>query len=273
MTNRDTLIVTLSDLHTGSTQALCPDRFMEFAQQGNNHTPNSKQVKIYEHFQYCAGEVLKARKDKRLVIVVNGDAVEGHHHNASQLIPCNEKEQADLHIELMGLFKKWTDYHRGDLLYYTIGTEVHSKDYEHYIGEKLIAEQDTAGLYAFNDLKIDINGKRLWWTHHGPQPGKGHNKGNGLRNWLKVQFYEAVNEGKLPPHMMITAHVHNPWWDTFTGRYKGKYFPIRGLICPSWQQKTRYANGRIPFVLNKVGLQFFTVSGDGQIHDPVELIM
>jgi hypothetical protein len=272
--NKDTLVVSLFDMHTGSTVALCPDRFMQFAKQGNNHTPNSKQVEINKHFEKCAGEVLKARQDKRLLIVNGGDAIEGWHHNASELIPCNEKEQAELHIELMGQFKRWVDYdgRRGDKLFYTKGTETHTKDWEDYVAEKLSA-QENGDLYIFDDLKLEINGKRLWWTHHGPAPGKGHNKGNGLRNWIKTQFFEAVQENIKPPHMIITGHVHNPYWDTYTGRYEGAYFPVRGLISPSWQLKTRYANGKAPLVKNKVGLQYFTITADGQIGDPVELIM
>lgn len=273
--NKDTLVVTLSDMHTGSTQALCPDRFMEFKRDGTSHTPNSKQIKIYEHFEYCASQVLKARKDKRLLIVSDGDAIEGIHHNSSQLIPCSEKEQAELHIELMAQFKRWVDYdgRRGDQLYYTIGTEVHVNDWEHYIGEQIRAKQDDNDLCAFYDLKLPVNGKRIWWTHHGPQAGKGTNRGNSHRNWLKHHYYDTVDEGEDPPHMIITGHTHNPYWQIYITRYKGEYFSVRGLISPSWQTKTIYANGKVPLVRNKVGLQYFTVYADGNISDPTELIM
>lgn len=272
--NKDTLVVSLLDMHTGSTVALCPNRFMTFSKQGNNHTPNSKQMSVYRHFEKCAADVANARNGKRLLIVNAGDAIEGWHHNMSELIPCNEKEQADLHIELMAQFKRRVDYdgRRGDKLYYTNGTETHVGDWEDYIGKQLGAVEN-GDLHVFDDLKLEINGKRIWWTHHGPAPGKGHNKGNGLRNWLKVQFYEAVQENEDPPHMIITGHVHNPFWDIYTGRYKGEYFPVRGLISPSWQQKTRYANGKVPFVKNKVGLQYFVIAADGQISDPVEMLM
>ena len=272
--NKDTLIVTLSDMHTGSTVSLCPDRFMTFAKQGNNHTPNSKQQEIYKHFEFCAGEINKARKNKRLIIVSNGDAVEGWHHNYSQLIPCTEKEQADLHIELMVHFKKWVDYKRGDELHYTVGTEVHVDDWEHYIGEQIGAVQYDDGLYAIHDLKLDVNGQKVWWTHKGPAKGKGANKGNAIRNWLKNIFYDIRDEGDRPPNMIITSHYHDPFYQPYVGRYKGNYHLMHGLISPSWQQKTIYANGVAPFGRNKIGLQYFTVSADGFILcPPVELVM
>jgi len=274
LTNKDTLVVSLFDMHTGGSTALCPNRFMEFAQQGNNHTPNSEQVKIYSHFEHCGVSIAKARQDKRLLIAVPGDAIEGWHHSRTEIIPCNEQEQADLHIELMAQFKRWVDYdgRKGDKLYYTKGTETHSKDWEDYAAEQLGA-QENGDLHIFNDLKLTINGKRIWFTHHGPAPGKGQNKGNGLRNWLRVQFFEAVQEGEKPPHMIISGHTHSPFWDTYTGRYEGEYFPVRGLISPSWQRKTRFVNGVAPFVKGKIGLQYFTIFADGHIGDPVELLM
>ena len=270
--NKDTLIVTLSDMHTGGVTALFPDRFARFPDE-SSHTPSSKQQKIYAHFKKCAESVAVARKNKRLIIVNNGDAIEGNHHNSQQIRPRAKLDQIDVHVELVNTFKKDVGYKRGDLLYYTKGTEIHSSDAENQIGKELGAVQDNNDLYAFEELRLDINGKRIWWTHHGPTAGKGPNKGNGFRNWLRNKFYDEVNEGTTPPHMIITGHTHDPYWQIFIARYKGEYFPVRGLICPSWQQKTRYAYKVAALDLNKIGLQYFTVTADGMIGDPVELLM
>ena len=271
--NRDTLVVTLSDMHSGSNFALFPDRFVEFAESKQVHAPKGAQLRIWKHFEHCAREVLKARKDKRLIIVHNGDAIEGNRYGLSTVCTLLEKEQIDIHTELMAWFKRAVDYRRGDLLYYTLGTEVHTNSGEDVIGEKMGAVQADDNLYAFNELKLTINDRRIWWVHHGPVSGKGANKGNGFRNWLRNIYYDTVNEGQEPPHMIISGHTHDPYWQIFIARYKGAYFPVRGLISPSWQQKTRYAYKVAPLTLNKVGLQYFVIHAGGDIGDPVELVM
>lgn len=270
--NKDTLIVPLSDFHSGGTTALFPDRFIEFA-SGAVGAPKSKQQAIYKHFEHCAKEVLKARKDKRLIIVHNGDAIDGVHHASSQIVTYDKREQSDLHVELMNIFKKWVNFHQGDLLYYTKGTESHTDNNENHIGKELGAVQTNDNFYVFDDLTLTVNDKRIWFTHHGPNSGRGPNKGNAFRNWLRDRFYECVNEDRIPPNMIITGHTHDPFWQIYIGRYKGNYFPLRGMISPSWQLKTRYANGKIPLDLNKIGLQYFTVTKEGFISDPEELIM
>jgi hypothetical protein len=231
------------------------------------------QVQMREHFERCAAAILTARKGKRLIVVHNGDAVDGVHHNTLQIFTRDKLEQVDLHVELMVQFKKWIGWQRGDELYYTKGTETHTDDNENEIGRQLDAVQSPDGLYVYDDLKLEVNGDRLNWTHHGPTSGKGPNKGNSFRNWLRDRFYEAVNEGDLPPHVITTSHTHDPYWQIYIGRYQGCYFPVRGLICPSFQQKTRYANGKVPLQKNKIGLNFYTVAKNGMIGDPVELLM
>ena len=272
MIDRDTLLVTLSDLHSGGTTALFPDRFAQFS-DGSNHVQNSTQQRIYAHFLECAESVLAARKDKRLIIVHNGDAIEGDHHASQQIRPRERSDQIDIHCELIVLFKRLVDFHNGDKLYYTLGTETHTTNAENVIGEKLGAVQDDDDLYVFKELKLDINGKRFWFVHHGPTRGKGANRGNTMRNWLKHIFYDLVAENMEPPHYIITGHVHDPDWGDYIGRLDGQYHKIEGLICPSWQQKTRYGYGVSPFVRGKVGLHHITVAAGGEIGDPVELIM
>lgn len=271
--NKDTLVVTLSDMHSGSNFALFPNRVIEFPESKGVHYQRGKQIQIWEHFEMCANRIAEARRGKRLLLVHNGDAIEGAHHNTAQIASILPKEQKDVHIELMVYFKKAVAFQRGDQLYYTLGTETHTGEIEDEIGEQLGAIETSDGVHAFNDIELTVNNNRLWWTHHGPSSGRGANKGNTLRNWLRDQFYERVNEGKLPPHVIHTGHTHDPYWQIYIGRYEGSYFTVRGFISPSWQLKTRYGHKKAPLMLNKIGVQFYTVYANGDIGDPTELIM
>jgi hypothetical protein len=182
-------------------------------------------------------------------------------------------EQRDIHEELMAHFTKKIGLTRGDLLYYTAGTEIHTGDIEDEIGRDLGAVETPSGLYAFDELRLNIFERRCWWVHHGPFSGKGANRGNPVRNWLRNIFFDERGEGKDPPHYVITAHTHDPDWNDYVGRYNGEYFRMQGLITPSFQMKTRYAYGKAPLKKNKIGLQYFTITRDGMISDPVELLM
>ena len=267
---KDTVIVPLSDMHSGSTTALCPNRFMQF--KHTNHTPLSAQVRMYEHFEKCAGVVREARKGKDLVVVCVGDAIDGVHHDTLQIFTRLVNEQMDVHEELMTCFKKAVGFKATDRLYYVTGTEVHVEDTEDLLAHRLGAVPN-GPVSAFDELYLDVNSRRLWFSHHGRSPGKGANKGNTLRNWLKDVYHEAMQEGIAPPDFVITGHTHNPYYENYVARRDGHYHIIHGLICPSWQQKTRYAYKVAPLVKNKIGMQHFTVTKDGHITDPVEMLM
>lgn len=270
MTNKDALVVTLSDMHSGGTTALCPNRF--FQGKHTNHTPTSDQVRMWKHFEKCAAEIRKARKGKTLWLVHDGDAIDGVHHDTLEIFTRMVNEQMDVHVELMQAFKKMVDFREGDRLYYVTGTQVHVEDTEDLIAQRVGAIPD-GPVHVFDELRLEINGKRVVWVHHGPSAGKGANRGNALRSWLKNIFYDSIAEGQVPPHYVITGHTHDPDWNTYNGRMNGKYHQMQGLICPSWQMKTRYALKVAPVKKNKIGLQYFVITKDGIIGDPVELLM
>jgi len=259
-------------MHSGGTTALFPKRFVQF--QHGNHTPTDEQKRMFDHFSECAKVIAKERKGKRLVIVHDGDAIDGDHHNSLQVVTRLKNEQMDIHIDLMDYFLQTVNFdRRSDKLYYVTGTEVHTGDTEHLIGEDLGAVQNPDGLYAWDELDLEVNGKRIWFVHHGPSAGKGANQGNALRNWLRDWFMEEQFEGYHPPHFVITGHTHKPYWSDFIGRYNGGYHRIQGMICPSWQSKTRYGFMRAPMQRGKIGLQYFVITKDGIIGEPVEMLM
>jgi len=268
--NKDVVVVPISDLHSGGSTALFPDRFWQF--KHTNHTPTSEQVKMYRHWLACAERIREARKGRRLIIVHDGDAIEGIHHNSVENVTRLTNEQMDIHVELMTDFKKAVRFREGDALYYVTGTEVHTEDTEDLIGHMLGAEY-VNGLQATEELRLVENGRNLWFVHHGRTPGKGANKGNSLRNFLKDIYHEAVQEGIAPPDYIITGHTHNPYYENYVARNNAHYHILHGLICPAWQQKTRYAYKVAPLMKNKIGMQYFIVTRDGHITEPVEMLM
>lgn len=264
---RDVLQVVLSDTHSGSNFAL----FLKSIWHGtreNNHTPLSAQTKIRKQFEKYADEVRQARQGKKVILVHNGDAIDGDHHSSGDVCTLNPVEQAQIHVDLMTEFQQLIDWQAGDEMYYTRGTQTHVNEFENWIGEKMNAVM-CGEFYVWDFLELEVNGVVSWFVHHGPNAGAGPNEGNSLRNWLKNIYYDAIKDGTKIPDIIYTGHVHNPTYQPFGYRVNGMEFKnMHGVILPSWQLKTAYAWMRAPVSKNKIGGVYHEIKADGTITIP-----
>ena len=267
----DTEIVVLSDMHSGGSTALFPNRFWQFANQ--NHTPTKHQKKMFAHYELCAAYGLERRRGRRLIVIHDGDAIEGYHHNTQQTLTQNKQEQAEVHCELMDYFLERVKFGRGDELYYVNGTETHTGQYEEKIAEDMGAKRNPAGGHVFEHLELTINGKLFWFAHHGAGAGAGANEGNGLRNFLRNVYYDCLKIGATPPDCIVTGHVHKPTWNTYIAHEPDDFRVMHGIICPSWQMKTRYGYKAAPVQTTEIGAVFISVPVAGDIPKPKLLRM
>lgn len=269
---RDTLQVVLSDMHSGSNYALFVSNSWQGKKTQISH-PRSNQVKIRNHFEAFGERVRKLRKNKTVVLVHNGDAIDGDHHHSNDVCTHDQLEQADIHIELMTEFQKMIDWQRGDQLYYVRGTSVHVGEYEDYIARQTNSIMQE-GKYAWDVLNLRINGALSWFLHHGPRKGNGANRGNTLRNWLRAIYYEALEDNRPFPDIVYTGHVHNPDFATYDARLPDfKFKTMHGIILPSWQNKTAYAYEKAPINVNRIGGVVHEIKVDGTICVPEFFVM
>lgn len=249
----DTLIVSLSDMHSGSTRSLFLPRFTQF--EYTNYSPTEQQKKIYKHWMKCANWVKEHRQGKKLIIVHNGDAIEGIHHNTREIISLKWDDHVRIHCDLMDDFLRAVDYGEGDELHYVSGTESHVMDKELEIADDL-------GATYQHEMKMNVNGVEIWYTHHGANPGTGFSKGDPYRSWLKQIYWSMKHDNEVIPDVVISSHYHKPVYAT----YVYDYTTIHGMILPSWQMKTRYAYRAAPFQKNEIGMSFMDVTKEGFIH-------
>jgi len=80
----DTIIVSLGDYHSGSNYALFVNRFWT-GKNEMNRRPSVKQEQIRKQFELACEQIKKARKGKRLIVVHNGDAIDGDHHHSNDV--------------------------------------------------------------------------------------------------------------------------------------------------------------------------------------------
>jgi len=258
--NIDVLITALSDMHSGGTTALFPNHKMEWGKAKNrNHSPNSKQLKMHDLFIRSA-KYAKNNRGGQMVIVHNGDAIEGIHHQTIEIVSNVWDDHVDIHETLMNEFMKKSGFakNKGDKLYYTIGTESHTGEKEEEIARHLNADG------VFQHVEIEINGRLVWFLHHGPSKGHGANEGNALRNFLRDIYFNCQKHNTRPPDVVFTGHVHTPCYNTFVF----DMHTIHGIICPSFQSKTRYAHRAAPVERNEVGSAFLKITAGGDIRTP-----
>lgn len=271
---KDVVIGFLSDMHSGGSTALfpsydsLPQGFWQF--KHTRYTPSGTQCDLHSHFEKCGAALGEQRQNKRLIVIHNGDAIDGAHHETRQLATPNVGEQADVHVWLMRRFLDLAKRQRGDQLYYISGTEAHTGDaVEDGIAAELGAVQNKRGGDIFDFLPLEVNGRLLWILHHGSAAGKGANSGDTLRNYLKRLYWQCKVDNLRPPDVVVSGHYHVPCYST----YVQEWHTIHGVILPSWQTKTRYAYRVAPVEVNKIGMQTIEVSASGDIKIPRPLLL
>lgn len=269
---RDTILALLSDMHTGSSTALFPrNGYQGDGAEDNLVKPNRKQEEIYPTFIRFAGEVAVARKAKRLIVVNLGDAIDGFHHGSMQESLFKEKDQCAAHVILMTEFLSRAGFNKteGDELYYVRGTEVHVKESEHDIAKELGAVRAGSKQYVHEVLTLNINGVQNVFAHHGKHRGSGQNEGNSLRNFLRDIRSDLEKDGLPQIDVLWSGHTHGHTFNSHIARKKnGEFHQMYGVICPSWQAKTRYALGKVPMAVNSVGGVYVRIGADGHFGYP-----
>ena len=88
------LIRVVSDLHAGSTVALCPPKIQ--LDDGGEYHASKPQLWLWERWQHFwrEGEQLRRRLDAHCIDLFNGDMTEGDHHKTTQILSGNPTAQA-----------------------------------------------------------------------------------------------------------------------------------------------------------------------------------
>lgn len=269
---KDTILCVLSDMHTGGSTALFPAHgFSGDGNEDNHVLPNDRQKEMYSTWVRMAGEVKQARKDKRLIVVNLGDAIDGSHHNSIQESLFRIKDQCTAHVELMQEFMRRVGYNKksGDELYYVQGTEVHVGETENDMAKELGAIKGESGRYVSDILELNINGLNNLFAHHGKGRGEGTNEGNSLRNALRNLRDDREKDGLSVVDVSWSGHTHGHIYENHIKRTPGgNYHILHGIICPSWQAKTRFALGKVPRAVNSIGGVYARIGVDGSFGLP-----
>ena len=284
MPEKDTVLAVISDMQVGSTVALCPPKWQLY--DGGTHYASPGQMIMHRKWVDSAKNVkdllTETRRRKRLVIILNGEPIDGHHHDTPQIITKTPNEQVEMAISLLDEWMQIAGYEskRGDCMYLVRGTDVHERG-EHIerIGRDLdgvipyrkdSSEGVKDGRYHHQKLRRIVNGELFQIAHHG--------LGRGTRPWtsensinysLKSIYFDAIDNKHPIPGVVIASHFH-----VFTQAYYfGKQKTMYGCVTPSWQLKTNFIH-RVSALenINTIGNIYFDVSATGAVKPIPDII-
>lgn len=261
--------IAISDTHCGSDRAVFPPEIylppLMADEKERRLTYSNNQKKLYDHLMYCARFIKENFAGYKKVITHNGDAIEGIHHHTIQLSAPMVDDHVLIHEAIMGDFLHESGFSvmGGDELHYVSGTEIHTG----YTEQRIKNHFEDYGATFHDELKLNQNGRKIWYVHQWAGAGNGYNEGNGLTNAIKAMYFNSLKEQREMPDLTISSHFHKATMASYSQNWKTYY----AMITPSFQMKTRHGQKVSAFQRNDIGVGLVEVSENGliKIHPPL----
>jgi len=234
-------LVIVSDTHCGDQYGLCPSGGVRL-DGGGIYTPSLLQLAVWSWWQEFWGEwVPEVCHGEPFAVVMNGDAIEHRHHNATHQISQNLSDQARI---AEAVLRPVVDLCEGRF-YFVRGTEAHagqSSEDEERLAEKLEAIPDAIGNRTRYELRMLVGGtSRVHLMHHIGTTGTTHYESTAILKELVESYVQAGTWRQEPYDAVVRSHRHTFMLVTRPSR-KGYAF---SFTTAGWQLKTPFSN-KIP---------------------------
>jgi hypothetical protein len=256
-TFRPVVLAITSDLHAGSTVALCPPEVP--LDDGGAYKASRVQQWMWQCWGDFWDKVDQTRReaDADLYQLFNGDLVDGNHHGTTQIATGNPNGQANI----LGEVIKAPLSLKPEKIWIVRGTDAHvgqSACSEERIADGLrrdkrpVVGEIKSGTASHWHAKTEIYGHRLDFAHHGRVGTRPWTKPNVVMNLAAEIFMDHAledfhaNRKPTAPHLAIRSHMHQ-FVDT------GHAHPVRVIQTPAWQLATSFINRIAPGKLGEVG--------------------
>jgi len=198
--------IVISDLHCGCQMALCPPKVK--LDTGGKYEASHYQMKIWECWQSFWNEwVPRVTRDEPYCVVLNGDALDGRHHNAVTQISQNLADQHNIAMEILGPI---TEKCNGKL-YFIRGTEAHvgpAAENEERLARELKTVTDENGNYSRFELYLDLGGCLAHFNHHIGTTGSMHYESTALMKEYTEFCADSARWARKLPDIVIRSHRH-----------------------------------------------------------------
>jgi hypothetical protein len=260
---RPVVLAITSDLHAGSTVALCPPEID--LDDGGAYKASKVQRWMWQSWNDFWKQVDERRQANGadLYTLFNGDLVDGNHHGTTQILSGNPNAQAAVVNACMAIplalkpEKIWivrgTDAHVGQ----SACSEERIADGLRRDKRPIVTEEHTKAASHWH-ARTEIHGWRFDFAHHGRVGTRPWTKPNVVMNLAAEIMMDHANEDfdadrkPTAPHLAIRSHMHQ-FVDTGTAHR------VRVLQTPAWQLATSFINRIAPGKLGEVGGIIVTV--------------
>lgn len=244
----------VSDLHCGSTLGLChPDG--QQLDDGGHYIPSAAQRKMWDCWSEYWSRVKEVAKGANLIVIVNGDAVDGDHHNTPQIVSRNlAATQHEIAERVLGPAMRLAPA----AIHLVRGTESHvgaSAAFEERLARSLGAPKcPSTGAHSRWHLQIDSHGVLLDFAHHGRLGTRPWTKMTGPSTLASEILLAAAKHGTKPPDVAFRSHYHQEA-DTFDN------YPTRLIQTRGWQLSTAFVHRIAAGSLPQIGGLIVTCEG------------
>lgn len=228
-------IIVISDTHFGCQLGLCPP--IVKLDNGGTYHHSGLQKKVWNMWEYFWNEwTPTVTKGEPYIIVHNGDAIEGTHHNSVTQISHNITDQISIAKSVLDPIvnaKKCEGY------YHIRGTEAHvgkSGQSEEGLAKALGAIPDEIGNYARWELWMKLNKCLIHFSHHvGTTQSANYESTAPFKEYIE-SLTDAARWQNQPPDVIVRSHRHRAI-ETRIPTANG--YGI-SLVTPAWQLKTPF---------------------------------
>ena len=257
--SKPVVIGIVSDMHCGSTVALCPERIT--LDDGGEYVASKAQRWLWQCWAdyWARVDTVRTAHRAELYTVFNGDMVDGQHHATTQVLSGNPAAQAAV---VDACLKPVLEL-KPDRIWVTRGTDAHvgqSASSEERIAGGLrkdkrpIVSEEKTGAASHWHAKMDIQGVRLDFAHHGRVGTRPWTKPNVTANLAAEIFYDHAANNEPHPHIAIRSHMHQ-LVDTYD------LHPTRVIQTPAFQLATSFIHRIAAGKIADVGGVIITIEG------------
>jgi hypothetical protein len=212
---------------------------------GGKYRPSRFQLKMLGMWEEFWDEfVPMATRNEPFVVIHNGDAIDGVHHQSTTQISHNLEDQAKIAEALLAPIVE-----RCEGRYFHIrGTEAHvgkSAREEERLARTLGAMPNESGQYARYDLWKRVGPKLLHCLHHIGTTGSQAYESTAVHKEIVEMFAEAGRWRVQPPDVVVRSHRHRYMRTAIPVGHKTKTGKQEtgeaiSVVTPAWQGKTPF---------------------------------
>jgi len=228
--------IVVSDLHAGCQLGLYPKGLKVPLTHGGAYSPSPLQLKMHSMWsEFWRDWVPWFTKGEPFVLVLNGDLVEGVHHNAVSQITHDVDTQRRIAVSLLEPVCALASE-----VYAVRGTPAHVGPDgcdDEAVARAIGAKPDDSGNHARYELWLRLAGHLGHFNHHIGTTGSSAYESTAVYKELVEAFVEAGRWGDEPPQFIVRSHRHR----NFEVRVPTQHGHGIALVTPGWQLKTPFA--------------------------------